>query len=125
MNTHKSFRTILSSVAILGASAAFIGGCGDGGVDQSKLNDVKKQGQEIQADAKKLTANADQIRADIASGKITAEEGQKQLTAQTDAITAKANKASSTAIDAVKDNKYLSDDDKKQLEDAQAKLNAK
>ena len=122
MINSKLIRTLLVPVAVAGAFSGFAAGCGDGGIDKGKLEEVKKTGEELQDDAAKLRADAEQVRKDIESGKITAEEGQKKLEAQTSAIEDKAKSASSDAIDAVKDNKYLSDADKKQLEDAQAQL---
>lgn len=115
-------RTLLVPIAVAGAFSGTIAGCGDGGIDKGKLEDVKKQGEALQNDAAKLQADAEQVRKDIETGKITAAEGQKKLETQTKAIEDKAKAAGSDAIDAVKDNKYLSDADKKQLEDAQSQL---
>jgi hypothetical protein len=121
MNTTKLLRSLLVSGALLGATTGFAA-CGDGGIDKGKLKDVQKQGEALQNDAKKVQADAKQVQADIASGKITAAEGQKKLEAETNAVTDKAKKASSTAIDAVKDNKYLTDEQKQQLKDAETQL---
>lgn len=113
-----SLRTLLLPVALVGALGTFAAGCGDGGIDQSKIEDVQKKGDEIKAKA----AEAQKVAEDIQSGKVSAEEGQKQIEAKTEEITNTAKKAGTDALEAVEDNKYLSDEDKKQIADAKDQL---
>ncbi len=122
MNTTSALRSLLLPVALVGALGGFAAGCGDGGIDESKIEDVKKQGEALQQDAKQLQEDAAQVSEDVKSGKITAEEAQKKIEAQTKEIEDKAKQAGTDAIEAVEDNDYLSDEDKKQLQDAKDQL---
>ena len=108
---------------VLAATAFGVTACGDG-VDQSKLNDVKQQGQQIQQDAKDLQQQAKQTAEDVKSGKVSAEEASKQIQDKADKIQNKAKDAASDAIDAVKNDNNIPDSAKQQLEDAQKQLNS-
>lgn len=106
------------------ASAAIVAISGCGNDDDKKVDEIKQQSQELQQDSAQVQKELQQIRDDIQSGKITAAEGQKQIEAKTEAITAKAKKTTQNAIDAAKDNSNLTDAQRKQLEDAQKQLDA-
>lgn len=122
MATSKFLTTLLLPVALLGATTGFIAGCGDGGIDQSKVNDLKSKAANLQNDAKKTQDKIKQIQADVKSGKISAAKGQQEMEAAATAIQKKAKATASEGIDAIKNNSHLSADEKKQLEDAQAQL---
>ena len=111
----------LLAVAATAAIVA-ISGCGDD--NEKKADELQKQGQELQEDSAQLQKEAQQINDDVKSGKITAQEGAKQLEAKTEALKAKAKKTTQNAIDAAKDNSNLTDAQRKQLEDAQKQLDA-
>ncbi len=113
----------LLTASLAAAATLSFAACGDGGIDKSKLDDVQKQGEQIQQDAKDLQQDAQQAAEDVQSGKKTAEEAAADIEKKADAVTDKAKAAGSDAIDAVKDNKYLSEADKQAMEDAQAQLN--
>lgn len=121
MRTNSTLRLLAASLAA--AATLSFAACGDGGIDESKLEDVQKQGEQIRQDAQDLQQDAQQIQEDVQSGKKTAAEAQAELEEKTNAIKEKAEDAGSDAIDAVKDNKYLSEADKKALEESQAELN--
>jgi hypothetical protein len=61
---------------------------------------------------------------DVESGKVSAEDAAKDLEAKSEALKKKAKDTTSSAIDAAKYNGNLTDDQKKQLEDAQKQLEA-
>ncbi|MDQ8046978.1 MAG: hypothetical protein AAGC46_19150 [Solirubrobacteraceae bacterium] len=117
-----SFAKLLLPLALVGATTGFVAGCGSGGIDKAKLDDVKKQGQQLQQQSADAQKQIQQISADIKSGKISAEAGQKKIDSISNGLEKKAKNVASNGIDAVKNSNYLSDADKKQLKDAQAQL---
>lgn len=119
-STTSTLRLLIAPLAI--AATLSFAGCGDGGIDESKLEDVQKQGEQLQKDAADLQAEAQKTADDVKAGKVSAEEAAADLQEKADAVTDKAKAAGADAIEAVEDNKYLSDADKKALEDAKATL---
>ena len=93
-------------VLAVSATAAMmaIAGCGN---DDDAADDLKQQGQELQQDSEQLR-----------------KEASKQLEAKTEALKDKAKETTQDALDAVKDNSNLTDEQKKQIEDAQKQLDA-
>ncbi|MBJ7470690.1 MAG: hypothetical protein JHD16_05285 [Solirubrobacteraceae bacterium] len=118
--TTRTLRLLVAPLAI--AATLSFAACGDGGIDEGKLEEVQKQGEQIQKDAQELQKDAQQISEDVQSGKKTGAEAQAEIEKKAKAIEEKAKGAASDSIDAVKDNSYLSESDKQQLEDAQAEL---
>jgi uncharacterized phage infection (PIP) family protein YhgE len=98
-----------SLVGLVIAAAVGIAACGGGGISQKEANQLQDRGAALQQ-------KAQQISADVKSGKITAEEGAKQL--QEDATN-----LADDSIDAA-NGSNLPDDVQKQLDEAKKQLDA-
>jgi uncharacterized phage infection (PIP) family protein YhgE len=98
-----------SLVGLLVAASVGIAACGGGGISQ-------KEGKQLQDQGAALQKKAQQISGDVKSGKITAEEGAKEL--QNDATNLADN-----SIDAA-NGSNLPPDVQKQLDDAKQQLDA-
>lgn len=121
MNPVSSCRALAAPIAIVVTLA--LAACGGSGFDQDKVKSVQDQGVALQKKGADLQAQAARLKADVASGKLTQHQADAKLKAATDAITQKAAKVSSAAIDSVKD-ANIPDAAKKQLDAAQKQLDA-
>jgi hypothetical protein len=112
-----SFRALLAAAAV--GCALVVAACGS---NDDKIKDVQKQGVELQKQGQAVQASAQKTAADLKAGKITAEEAQKQIEAQTKDLEKSAKKTASDAIDAAKGSSAVDDETQKALEDAQRQL---
>lgn len=84
--------------------------------------DLQKQGQQLQADAEAKRKQIEQISADIKSGKISPEEGQKKIEALTEELQKEAADITDKGIEGVKNLDSVPDSAKEDLEQAQQDL---
>lgn len=104
--------------AALGASA-----CGSDVKEAQDLGkELQQQGQQLQADAEAKRKEIEQISEDIKSGKLSAEEGQKQIEALTDELQKEAADIADKGMEGVKNLDSVPDSAKQDLEEAQQQL---
>ena len=113
--TSRSVFVVLVAAAALGLSA-----CGSD--TNAQIKSLQTQGEKLQQQGQQVAADAKKLSEQVKAGTITQAQATKKLKAELATVSANAKKTANNAVNAVKNNSAVPDSAKQALAKAQAQL---